>query len=393
MQKSLVPTLCFVVGCILVSSVGSARAGKSIPNEGKEPVIVTLTDQESMEGIQQDSWGKTSDGHEITRVSCTNKNGNVMELINYGATMVSLQLPDREGVRSNVLLTCPDMAGFEACGMYFNGIAGRYCNRIAKGRFSIDGREYSLATNNGENHLHGGVKGFDKRIWEFAPFSSDSGVGVKFQYTSVDGEEGYPGNLKVAVTYTLTHSDQLIIEIKAETDAPTHVNLTNHNYWNLAGSGDILGHELRLNCAAYIPVDEAGIPLGNVAEVFGTPFDFREAKPIGRDIGQLTGEPGGYDHCMVIDGEIGVLRPAARLYHPATGRWMEIETTEPGIQFYSGNFLDGSAAAGGYAKHSGLCLETEHYPDSPNQSSFPSTLLKPGDSYYHKTVHQFGVEK
>lgn len=392
MQKSLVPAISFLIGCLLISGVGSVRAGKVTPPL-QVPVTVGFQVKDELKGIATASFGATKSGEKVTEITCTNRNGNRMRLINYGAAVVSLELPDRDGKRENVVLTCPDIAGFEACGSYFNAIAGRYCNRIARGRFSIGEREYQLAVNNGEHHLHGGVRGFDKRIWQFEPFSSDLGVGVKFSYTSPDGEEGYPGNLSVTASYTLTHDDQWIVEIKAETDATTPVNLTNHNYWNLAGGGTILGHQLRLNSSAYLPVDAGGIPEAEIADVTGTAFDFREGKAIGKDFSQLAGDPGGYDHCFVVDGEHGTMRPAARLFSPESGRWMEIETTEPGIQFYTGNFLDGSANSGGYAKNSALCLETEFYPNSPNRPDFPSCWLKPGEAYFHKTIHRFGVEK
>jgi aldose 1-epimerase len=294
---------------------------------------------------------------------------------------------------ANVLLTCPDMAGFEACTMYFNAIAGRYCNRIADGRFSIDGAEFQLAKNNGDHHLHGGVKGFDKCVWEFEPFSGADGVGVRFTRTSPDGEEGYPGEVHAVARYTLTHSGELVVELQGTTDKPTHVNLTNHNYWNLRGSGDILGHELQISGSKYLPVDAGGIPTGELVDVVGTPFDFLAAKPVGQDIGHLAGDPGGYDHCYVVDGTVGELRPAARLSDPETGRWMEIMTTEPGLQFYSGNYLNGEAASGGYAQRYGLCLETQRFPDTPNHPDFPASLLKPGETYFHKTVHRFGVTR
>ncbi len=385
MVKSATLGTSFLIGLCMVCGFSFNAKPKT------EVEVVPAQDADTLKGIEESPFGKTSGGDEVTQITCTNANGNRMRLINYGAAMVSLELPDRDGNRANVILTCPDIAGFEACGSYFNAIAGRFCNRIAFGKFSVGDKEYTLAANNGKHHLHGGVRGFDKRMWTFEPFSDESGVGVEFTYVSPDGEEGYPGELTVNAKYTLTNKDELIVEIKAVTDAITPVNLTNHNYWNLSGSGSILGHELQLASSHYLPVDEGGIPLGELNPVENTPFDFRKSHSINRDFEKFAGEPGGIDHCFVVDGENGTMRPAARLHDPKSGRWMEIETTEPGIQFYTGNFLDGTAGSGGYEKNGALCLETEHFPDSPNQPKFPSTILEPDATYFHKTIHRFGA--
>jgi len=385
--KSVSLVASFLIGLCLVCGF------KSNTEMEKEIAVLPTQEPAPLKGVELSPFGKTANGDEVTLIACSNANGNSMRLINYGAAMVSLELPDRDGKRANVILTCPDIAGFEACGSYFNAIAGRYCNRIAYGKFSIGDRQYQLAANNGEHHLHGGVRGFDKRMWTFEPFSDDSGVGVRFTYVSPDGEEGYPGELTVNTTYTLTNKDELIVEITAKTDASTPVNLTNHNYWNLSGSGSILDHELQLFSSKYLPVDAGGIPLGQLAAVQDTPFDFRKSHAIRRDFDQFAGEPGGIDHCFVVDGDNGKMRLAARLHDPKSGRGMEIETTEPGIQFYTGNFLDGTAGSGGYQKNGALCLETEHFPDSPNQKDFPTTILEPGSTYFHRTIHRFGVMK
>lgn len=370
-----------------------------------EPMLDPETPSEKPQPTEQDtamveteSFGKTKEDAEVTLFTVTNKNGLVLKMIDYGATVVSVETPDKDGKSENITLGFDKVDGYLERHPYFGSTVGRYGNRIAKGKFKIGDEEYTLAVNNGENHLHGGVKGFDTVMWKGEQVETADGAGVKFTYTSADGEEGYPGQLDVTVTYLLTNNDELRIDYWAKTDKPTVVNLTNHNYWNLGGqgSGQILGHELMLNCDKYLPIDATSIPTGEVADVAETPFDFREPHAIGDQINKLKQDPHttkGYDHCYVINGEAGTLRLAAQVTDPASGRTMEIHTTEPAIQFYSGNFLDGSEAGNNFNQHDAFCLETQHYPDSPNQPEFPSTLLEPGETYKSTAVHKFGVAK
>ncbi len=340
--------------------------------------------------VQKSPFGKTPDEIPVDLYTCANANGLVLKLTNYGAIVVSLDVPDRDGNLANVNLGFPRLDGYLVRHPYFGSTVGRFCNRIAKGKFTVDGEQYTLATNNGENHLHGGDVGFDKAIWDAEPIESESAVGVRFTYLSRDGEEGYPGNVNVTAEYTLNHDDELTVEFSAQTDKACPVNLTNHCYWNLAGagSGTIRDHELMIAGDKYLPVNDSLIPTGDLADVAGTPLDFTKSERIGARLDQAN----GYDHCFVLRGDAGEMKPAARVKDPKTGRVMEIRTTQPGIQFYTGNFLDGTEASGGYKQHEGFCLETQHFPDSPNQPSFPSTILKPGETYKHTTVHKFSME-
>ncbi len=314
--------------------------------------------------------------------------------------MTSLEVPDREGNLEDVVLGYESLESYLEATPYFGAIVGRYGNRIAAGRFELDGTEYTLARNNGANHLHGGLEGFDKVLWEAAPFANEDEAGVSLTYVSADGEEGYPGNLRVVVTYALTDANELRVDYVATTDRPTVLNLTHHGYFNLAGhaSGDILGHDLMLAADRFTPVDQGLIPTGELRPVDGTPMDFRTPVPIGQRIGQDDEQlrfGGGYDHNWVLTDYDGSLQLAARLSHSGTGRVMEVWTTEPGVQFYSGNFLDGSNIGKGgavYQHRNGLCLETQHFPDSPNRPEFPSTVLRPRERYQTTTVYQFLVE-
>jgi aldose 1-epimerase len=377
-----------VAGALLFVSGGSAGA-QSKP----EPAGAT-----GKSGVTRAPFGKLPDGTAIESFTLRNAHGIEVRAITYGAVIVSLRVPDRAGKFDDVVLGHDDLAGYLTKPSYFGAVVGRYGNRIAKGRFTLDGKTYTLATNNGPNHLHGGVKGFDKVVWKGEPASTPDGASVTFRYTSPDGEEGYPGTLSARVTYTLTDRDELSFEYAATTDKPTVVNLTQHSYFNLTGGKtDILGHELTIDADRFTPVDATLIPTGKLAPVSGTPFDFRKPTAIGARIGQDDEQlrfGGGYDHNFVLNRTKEGLVHAARVVDPVSGRTLDIQTTEPGVQFYSGNFLDGTVTGKGgvvYKKRWALCLETQHFPDSPNQPTFPSTVLRPGQEYRTKTVLTFGV--
>lgn len=340
--------------------------------------------------IESEPDGMTPDGQPIVKYHLSNANGMTVSIINLGGIVTNVSVPDRDGRFENVTLAFDSSDDYLANSPYLGAICGRYANRIAKGRFTIDGTEYKLATNNEPNHLHGGVKGFNKAVWRHEPIESADSVGVRLSYTSPDGDEGYPGNLTTTVIYTLTNNDELRIDYEATSDKATPINLTNHCYWNLAGSGTILDHELTLNCEKYLPVDETLIPTGEQHDVAGTPMDFRKAKKLGAEIDTVAG---GYDHCFVFRTDLTEPQTVARVHDPKSGRVMEISTTEPGVQLYTGNFLDGTAASGGYSKHGGLCLECQHFPDSPNQAGFPNVIYRPAQVYRQSTVHKFSVQK
>lgn len=353
-----------------------------------------------MPAYQVEPYGTTPDGVTVELYTLTNAQNVQLQITNYGGTVTRLLVPDRDGNLADVVLGYDSLNAYLEGSPYFGAIVGRYGNRIALGRFVLDEVEYVLATNNGDNHLHGGLKGFDKVVWEAEPYSGEGETGLRLSYVSEDGEEGYPGRLSATVTYALTNDNELVIEYLAETDKPTVVNLTHHSYFNLAGhdSGDILGHELALAASRFTPVDAGLIPTGELRDVAGSPMDFRESTTIGSRIEAADGQlqfGGGYDHNFVLDEYDGSLRLAARVYEPTSGRVMEVYTTEPGIQFYSGNFLDGSNVGKGgtpYEYRSGFCLETQHFPDSPNQPHFPSTVLRPGERYESRTIYKFSVQ-
>ncbi len=346
--------------------------------------------------MKKEIFGRLPDGKEVEAFILTNSHGLRAKIMTYGATLISLEIPDRDGQLADIVLGHNNLEGYlkRETNPYFGATVGRYANRLAKGRFMLNGNEYHLATNDGPNHLHGGLNGFDRVLWKGEPFREERALGVKLSYLSPDGEEGYPGNLEVVVTYRLTEDNELQINYEAKTDKPTIVNLTHHGYFNLAGEGQgpILDHELLINADYFTPVDSELIPTGEISPVKGTPFDFTTAKPIGAEIDQV---PGGYDHNFVLRQSEASLRLAAQLYEPQSGRLMEIFTTEPGLQFYSGNFLNGSItgkSGRAYQKHYGLCLETQHFPDSPNRPNFPSTELRPGEEYASVTLHRFSVK-
>ncbi|MFG3496669.1 aldose epimerase family protein [Streptomyces sp. NPDC047886] len=363
----------------------AATPGTAHAKEGAKPV--------------KELFGTLADGTKVHRWTLAN-GGTRMKVLSYGGIVQSLEIPDRHGRYANVSLGFDTLDAYAASSPYFGALIGRYGNRIGGSRFTLDGREYQLSVNDGPNSLHGGAAGFDKRVWDVEPFSGPRGVGLVLRYVSADGEMGYPGRLDTTVTYTLGGNGDWRIDYAATTDRPTVVNLTSHTYFNLAGEGggDILGHELRLPASRYTPTDATLIPTGELAKVTGTPFDFRHGKPIGRDI--RTAHPQlvlakGFDHNWVLDK--GITRApqyAATLRDPVSGRTMRMATTEPGMQFYSGNFLDGTLhgpSGRTYRQGDGLCLETQHFPDSPNRPDFPSTVLRPGETYRSATVHSFSA--
>lgn len=350
--------------------------------------------------IESTPFGMLPEGEEVERFRLRNTAGVEASIITYGATLTALTVPDRDGLMEDVVLGHETLSGYLEANPYFGSIVGRYANRIAGGTFTLDGEAYTLARNNGPNHLHGGVKGFDKVNWEVAEVIEDTNqVGLSLNYISVDGEEGYPGTLTVRVTYLLTEDNQLIVDYEAITDKATPVNLTQHAYFNLAGGGSIEEHHLTLAASHYTPVDSTLIPTGEILPVEGTAFDFRSGKRIGDQIDHDDPQlvyGGGYDHNFVLDRVSGDLMPAATVLEPESGRILEVHTTKPGIQFYTGNFLDGSITGKGgvqYGRRTGFCLETQYYPDSPNQPNFPSTILRSGKVYQSQTVFAFRTEE
>ena len=347
-------------------------------------------------------FGKTPDGQQIDLYVLTNKSGAEAAITTFGGAVVSLKVPDRNGKFADVVLGYDSGEGYVADKSFFGALVGRYGNRIGHAQFAIDGKTYTLAKNNGENTLHGGVKGFNKAVWSAKTVSAKGGQSLELSYLSKDGEEGFPGNLKVRVTYTLTDANALVIDYSATSDKKTVVNLTNHSYFNLAGqgSGDILGHQLMIAADMFTPVDAGLIPTGELRDVAGTPFDFRQSTAIGARINQDEEQlkiGGGYDHNFVLHPPMDRKEfLAARVTEPTSGRVMEVWTTEPGVQFYTGNFLDGKVTGKGgvaYAKRAALCLETQHFPDSPNQPKFPSAALNPGETYHTITTYKFTTEK
>lgn len=382
----------FPLCATLISAVAFAACGGS-----GSSTTSTSSGSSSTAGVTRAPYGTMPDGTLVEAFTLTNTNGVRLTAITLGGIITQLHVPDRAGVMGDIVLGFDSLDGYLKDHPFFGAIIGRYGNRIGKARFSLDGQTYTLAANNGEHHLHGGIKGFDKVVWRAEPAAT--GAGVTFTRRSVDGEEGYPGNLDVTVTYTLTDQNALVVDYAATTDKATPVNLTQHSYFNLAGKGTSVDHVLMLNADRYTPVDAGLIPTGALTPVEGTPFDFRQPTAIGARIDgtdQQLVYGKGYDHNWVLSRAGAGLQLAARVTEPTSGRTMEIQTTEPGIQFYAGNFLDGTLTGKGgqrYAHRSGFCLETQHFPDSPNQSAFSSTILRPGQRYTSQTVFTFGVAR
>lgn len=383
MLKKTATVMTIITGSLLTGA-GCNNAGPKKNTTADSTIAITSN-------IPAQPYGEV-DGQPVTQYTLTNAAGMVVKVISYGGIITDIITPDKEGKPGNVVLSYDSLAGYRQQGNpYFGTIVGRYANRIAKATFQIDSGVYKLAPNNNGNSLHGGLKGFDKALWKVTPLPGDSSL--LLEYNSAAGEEGYPGNLQATVIYTLTAGNALKIEYLATTDEPTPVNLTQHTYFNLSAGkeANILNHQLQLSAPAYTPVDAKLIPTGKIEPVKGTPMDFTTAKRIGDDIGKVAG---GYDHNWVFEKE--GLQTVGSLYDPASGRLMTIATSEPGIQFYTGNFLDGKLQhtrnGAQYGKNAGLCLEAQHFPDSPNQPSFPNTILRPGERYTQTTIYQFSTK-
>jgi aldose 1-epimerase len=351
--------------------------------------------------IKRDAFGKTPDGNSVDVYTLTNAHGLEVRVMNFGGIVLSLRVPDRNGKLDDVVLGFDSLEPYFTNNPHFGSIIGRYANRIANGKFTLDGTEYTLPKNDGPNTLHGGVHGFDKKLWKAAPSENRNGVALTLRYTSKDGEEGFPGNLRMKIVYTFSDSDELSIDYEATTDKATPVNLTSHGYFNLAGqgTGDIFAHQLLINADRFTPVDRNLIPTGELLPVKGTPLDFTQSTPIGARIADKYEQlvlARGYDQTFVINRKGPGLELAARVHEPTTGRILEIRTTEPGVQFYSSNFLDGTLTGKQgrvYKQHYALSLETQHFPDSPNHPSFPSTILRQGQTYHSRTVYKFSTDK
>jgi aldose 1-epimerase len=382
----------YSLGALLVLALVGCRTERESPRSSPSTAALPR--------VTRAAFGQAADGQSVEQFTFVNSHGVQVRAMTYGATITSIRTPDLTGRFDDIVLGFDSLSGYIAKSPYFGAVVGRYANRIAKGQFTLDGVTYHLAKNNGPNALHGGVRGFDKVLWTGEPVESDSGVGVTFRYTSVDGEEGYPGTLTVRVRYLLTPNDDLLVDYEAQTDKATPVNLTQHSYWNLHGEGrgDILDHVLMLDASAFTPVDSTLIPTGEIAPIAGTPFDFRTPARVGARIDAQHPQlryGRGYDHTWMLDraGRTGLVH-AARVVDSTSGRTLDVSTTEPGLQFYTGNFLDGSFAGKGghvYQRRSALCLETHHPPDSPNHPNFPSTILRPGETFRSRSVFSFGL--
>jgi len=350
--------------------------------------------------IDKELFGNLSDGREVNIFTLIHPNGSEVKITNYGAAVVSVRVPDKNGIIEDVVIGFDDLESYEKIRVYYGAIVGRYGNRIAEGKFNLDGKEYQIPVNDGDNSLHGGFKGFDRQLWKVEDYKVDTDALVKLSYLSKDGEEGFPGNMKVVVTYSFTLNQELVIDYEITTDKKTIQNVTNHAYFNLSGNvkDDILGHELMINADTFTPVAEGLIPTGELRLVEGTPMDFRKPELIGKRINYETEQLKiglGYDHNWVLNDADGSLKLACSVYEPNSGRIMEVYTTEPAVQFYSGNFMNGSHAGHSgrvYQYREALCLETQHYPDSPNHENFPSTVINPGETYTSTTVYKFSTK-
>jgi len=351
--------------------------------------------RKTMSHIQEEKFGSLPDGSTVKRYTLKNSRGITVKIMNYGAIITELWVPDKNGNLQDVVCGFDNLDQYVKGHPFFGAVAGRYANRIGKARFTLEGKEYKLAANNGPNTLHGGMKGFDKQLWHSEGVETKEGPSVRLSYLSKDGEEGFPGNLTVTIVYTLTEANELRIDYTGATDKATVVNLTNHSYFNLAGSGDVLGHEMMITAERYTPVDDELIPTGEIAPVKGTPLDFTQPHTIGERIEQLKPKPGGYDHNYVLNSGGKGMELAARVKEPKSGRVMEVLTSEPGVQLYTANGMDGKTAGVGgvhYVKHGAFCLETQHFPDSPNKPTFPSTVLRPGQTYRTTTIYRFPLK-
>ena len=378
-KKDLQTLMIFLISCII--QAGCFSNSVDTKKNGGSSVV-----------IDQTQFGQTEEGTDVDLFTLTNADGLTVKITNYGGIVTSLLVPDKYGNLADIVLGFDDLQSYLDGHPYFGAIIGRYANRIAEGKFELDGIQYRLATNNGENHLHGGDKGFDKVVWDSKTFVKENEAGIELSYLSKDMEEGYPGNLKVKVTYRLTNMNQLMIDYFAETDKVSPVNLTHHGYFNLTGGKEnILNHNMMINASSYIVIDENLIPTGEIRDIQGSPMDFSLPTKVGSRILQVEG---GYDHCYVINEGPDQMRFIAKVHEETTGRIMEVYSSEPGVQFYSGNFLDGGISGKGsivYDKHLGFCLEAQHFPDSPNRQNFPTTLLYPGESYTQSTIYQFST--
>ncbi len=388
--------IAFAIGCIATAFVRvapNASANNTDPVESTpfEFSALGLQEQETLDVVTE-PFGQTKAGENVKKFICSNANGMTLELIDFGATITAVRIPSGDQ-KVNVCLSCNDMAGYEACQSYFGSTIGRYCNRIAKGKFAIDGKQYTVATNGGPHHLHGGNVGFDKKIWKATPLKNKDSVGVRFELTSPDGDEGYPGAVDVVAEYTLDDLNQVTMSFSATTDKPTHVNICNHAYWNMAGagSGSILAHTVRFPCEQVLEFDDTNIPTGKFLPTADNGiFDFAKFRKISAGMAAMPSGKNGYDHCFVVKrSAANEMALAGTVRDPESGRSMTVSTTQPGFQFYTSNHFDGQPSCGGFEKYGAYCLETQGYPDSPNQPQFPTTLLKPGQTMIHKTIHRF----